>query len=158
VNILIAEDDRPSSRLLEQILQKAGHDVVLAEDGAQAWQILQRDDAPRLALLDWQMPGLDGVTVCRQVRALSQTLPTYLIMVTGKDRLQDVTDAFHAGADDYVVKPYFEEELLLRLHVGIRALRLQEVLASRIRQLEDVLKRMRGAYDEAEAIRRMPIL
>jgi len=128
MKILIAEDDRISRRLLEASLIKQGYEVVIATNGLDAWEILRGLDAPRLAILDWMMPGMDGVQICRQVRARVQEQYTYIILLTAKNRKQDLIEGFDAGADDYITKPFDGQELKARLHSAERILDLQERL------------------------------
>lgn len=125
MRILIAEDDPVSRRLLQATLTKLGHEVVVAGDGKEAWQILKSEDTPRLAILDWMMPGMDGVQVCQEVRKGQQEPYIYIILLTAKDQKQDILKGFNAGADDYVVKPFDMQELGVRLNAGIRILDLQ---------------------------------
>src|SRR4051812_26861916 len=128
MKILIADDDPVSLLLLESTLADWGYDVAAARDGHEAWEVLRRDDAPALAILDWMMPGLDGVEVCRKVRRLDKAAYTYLIMLTGKAETRDVVQGMEAGADDYVGKPFVEQELRVRLRAGRRIVELQEAL------------------------------
>ncbi len=131
-NILVAEDDAVFRLLLETWLQQWGYRVTTAEDGAAAWRELQSDHSPRLVLLDWMMPGLDGIEICRRVRGLQRELYSYIIVATAKTSKQDVINALDAGADDYVTKPVDHNELRARLQVGRRILQLQdELLRSR---------------------------
>lgn len=141
--ILIAEDDPTSRTLLKAVLQKGGHEVVAASDGAEAWRILQQPDAPRLALLDWMMPGLDGVTVVRKVRAVPTDRPPYLIMLTTRSERSDIIEGLDAGADDYLVKPWDPGELRARIGVGCRLLNLQDRLAEKIGELQEALDQVR---------------
>lgn len=136
MKILIAEDDPVSSRVLETMLTKWGHEVVVASDGAQAWAALQKEDAPSLAILDWMMPGMDGTEVCRRVRETAQTAPSYIILLTSKRRREDSVAGLQTGADDYLTKPFDRDELRARVEVGARVLGLQHSLAERVRQLE----------------------
>jgi sigma-B regulation protein RsbU (phosphoserine phosphatase) len=136
VNILIADDDAIPRRLLQATLMKAGHSVICARDGAEAWQMLQSADAPRLAILDWLMPGLDGVEVCRRVRQRQNAPYTYLILLTSKDRKEDSIAGLEAGADDYLTKPFDPQELHVRLRTGQRILDLQTALLTSLEQLE----------------------
>ena len=132
MQVLIAEDDPVSRRLLEVHLKKWGYQVVAASDGDQAWRILQQADAPRLAVLDWVMPGLSGPEVCRQVRASAQEPYTYILLLTAKTQKQDLIEGMEAGADDYVTKPFDAPELNVRLRAGRRILDLQaELVAAR---------------------------
>jgi two-component system, cell cycle response regulator len=128
MKILIADDDPVSLLLLESTLTDWGDEVVTARNGTEAWEVLRRADAPRLAILDWIMPGLDGVEICRKVRAESESPHVYLIMLTGKTGPHDVVQGIEAGADDCVSKPFDERQLRLRLRAGRRIVELQEAL------------------------------
>jgi two-component system cell cycle response regulator len=128
VRILIADDEDGTRLKLETVLGKLGYEVVVARDGNEAWELLQRDDAPALALLDWLMPGLDGVEVCRRVRRSGKLPYVYIVMLTVKGQKQDLVAGMDAGADDYLSKPFDVEELRVRLHAGERILALQEEL------------------------------
>ena len=139
MKILIAEDDPVSRAVLTQTLKKWGHDVVVTCDGVGAWQILQGDDAPRLAILDWMMPGLDGPDICRKARDLLRPEPTYIILLTAKQQKEDVVTGLESGADDYVGKPFDRQELRSRIRVGERMLALQQKLADRVHKLEAAL-------------------
>lgn len=135
MKILIADDDSIPRRLLQAALVKAGHEVVSTCDGAEAWQVLQRVDAPRLVILDWLMPGMDGVEVCRRVRQRDTAPYTYLILLTAKDRKEDLITGLEAGADDYLTKPFDPQELQVRLRTGQRILDLQTALLTSLDQL-----------------------
>ena len=139
MEILIAEDDQLSSRLLETRLRSWDFDVVVTHDGDQAWNVLQQSDAPQLAILDWMMPGLDGVEVCRKVRNREGGPFMYILLLTAKMRKEDVTEGLEAGADDYVVKPFDAGELRARVNVGIRIIDLQNKLTEHVQKLEDAL-------------------
>jgi phosphoserine phosphatase RsbU/P len=141
VRILIAEDDTIPRRLLQATLTKAGHEVVSACDGAEAWRILQRADAPRLAIVDWLMPNMDGVEVCRRVRQQQASPYTYLILLTAKDRKEDLIAGLEAGADDYLIKPFDPQELQVRLRTGQRILDLQTALLASLDQLAQAHQR-----------------
>lgn len=136
MKILIADDEPISCMMLDDILTGAGYDVIVTSDGDETWRALQADDAPRLVLLDWMMPGMSGIEICRKLRESHAQLPTYVILITGKGRKEDVADGLDAGADDYVVKPFDAKELLARIKVGERNIVLQETLAHRMRQLQ----------------------
>lgn len=126
--ILIAEDDRTSRAMLKAILQKWGFDLMTADNGAKAWEILQCADAPRLLLIDWNMPEMDGVDVIRRVRAMETVELPYIIMLTSKAEKSSIVVGLDAGANDYIIKPYDPEELRARLRVGQRMLELQTAL------------------------------
>jgi two-component system, cell cycle response regulator len=135
VKVLIADDDRTSRTLLAAMVAKWGYAPLVAEDGGEAWQALQRPDHPRLVLLDWNMPVLDGLEVCRRLRALASPDPPYVILLTGRTEKGDIVHGLDAGANDYVAKPYSHEELQARLQVGRRTLALQAHLLAVQEQL-----------------------
>lgn len=139
MRVLMAEDDAVSAKLLETVLTKWGYQTVVARDGEQALQALQAPDAPQLAVLDWMMPGIDGVEVCRRVRALDRAPRTYIIMLTAMERKEDLVTALDAGADDYLIKPFHHQELRARIQVGVRILDLQVELSARVSELEEAL-------------------
>jgi DNA-binding response OmpR family regulator len=143
MKILIAEDDPVSRRILEAALEKDGHDIQSVVDGARAWEALERLDAPRLAILDWMMPGVDGTEICRRLRAAPPSRPTYVILLTARGRKEDVLAGLEAGADDYVTKPFDHDELRARVRVGARVVELQLALAGRVTELEEALARVR---------------
>lgn len=141
MRILIADDDPIPRRLLESILQKWGYEVVVARDGQEAWDMLQQPDAPKLAILDWLMPGIDGVEVCRLVRQRPDAAYVYVILLTAKDQKEDVIAGMDAGADDYLIKPFDFYKLQVRLRAGRRILDLQGELLKSVEELERVRKR-----------------
>jgi DNA-binding response OmpR family regulator len=141
--VLIAEDDRITRCMLEGALAGWGYQPVGAADGLHALQILQEDDAPKMAVLDWAMPGLDGPEVCRRVRSKPSAEPTYLVLLTGRDAKADVVAGLGAGANDYLVKPFDREELRARLQVGRQVVELQRSLAARVRELEEALAQVK---------------
>jgi sigma-B regulation protein RsbU (phosphoserine phosphatase) len=147
MKVLIAEDDVTSRMMLKAILTKWGYEVVETSDGDEAWQVLQREDAPRLAILDWVMPGISGDELCRKVRELSPLRPIYIILLTVRRDMADVIAGLEAGANDYVRKPFDREELRARVRVGERVVRLEATLFKRIRELQDAMahiKRLQG--------------
>jgi two-component system, cell cycle response regulator len=128
VRILAAEDDAVTRRLLQAHLTGWGHEVVMCADGAEAWRILKGDDPPPLVILDWMMPEMDGVTVCREIRKAEKQAYVYIILLTAKTRKEDVIEGLEAGADDYIVKPFDIHELRVRVRAGCRIITLQEDL------------------------------
>jgi len=128
MKILIAEDDFTSRGILTAILKKWGFDPVVTENGEAAWAALQGPDAPRLALLDWSMPGMDGLEVCRRLRESGSRNPPYVILLTARGEKGDIVQGLEAGANDYVAKPYDNEELRARIRVGQRLLEMQSHL------------------------------
>ncbi len=142
MRVLIAEDDPVSRHMLEAFLTKWGYEVVVAGNGQEAWQVLQQDDAPKLAILDWMMPGMEGVQVCRRLRERADYPYVYVLMLTSRDRKQDLVEGIEAGADDYLIKPFDAHELRAHLHAGKRILDLQQELIS----ARDAL-RVQAAHD-----------
>jgi two-component system, cell cycle response regulator len=144
VRVLVAEDDPITRRLLEVHLTRWEHEVTVCTDGNEAWRVLTREDSPRLAILDWMMPGMDGVTICRKLRFLEKPQYIYVILLTAKTEKEDVIEGLEAGADDYIAKPFHAHELRVRVRVGSRIIRLQDDLvaaleASQFRASHDAL-------------------
>ena len=128
MKILVADDDPVSRRLMQGVLQKVGYDVVLAHDGLSACRLLLEQDSPRLALIDWMMPGLDGPGVCREIRRSRHEAYIYIALLTSKQGNADVVAGLEAGADDYLTKPCHPAELKARLMTGKRILRYEDKL------------------------------
>src|SRR5579863_10394339 len=128
MKILVADDDAVSRKLLEKTLARAGYDVIAVAEGRQAVRVLSQPDAPRLALLDWMMPELDGPGVCRAVRKDSEHSYVYMILLTSRESKEDVVAGLQSGADDYLVKPFHIDELKARLRTGERILNLEDRL------------------------------
>ncbi|MFL6210578.1 MAG: response regulator transcription factor [Pyrinomonadaceae bacterium] len=143
MRILIAEDEPVSRRVLAATLNKWGHEVVATADGAEAWAMLQRADAPLLAILDVMMPGVGGIEVCRRVRAMPRAISPYLILLTAKSGKENVVVGLEAGANDYVAKPFDPDELRARVNVGMQMLELQRSLAERVRELEEAFSQVK---------------
>ena len=143
MRILIAEDDLTSRTMLAAMLRKSGHDVVETANGSEAWDALQEPDAPRLAILDWMMPEMDGLEVVRRVRAIQSSQPPYVIMLTAKDERADIVAGLDAGADDYLAKPFDVGELRARVEVGRRMVEMRERLAAQIQELRDSLEHIK---------------
>ena len=128
MKVLVADDDKVNLRIVQTFLTKWGCEVVVAKDGTEAWTLLQQEGAPMMAILDWMMPGMDGLQICREVRRIPGERYTYLILLTAKFQKQDILDGFEAGADDYLTKPLDSNELRARLRAGLRILELYEQL------------------------------
>ena len=139
MRILIADDDAVVRRLVADVLANAGHDIIQTADGEDAWDVLDRDDAPRLAVIDWMMPRLDGPDLCRRLRAIEGARTTYIILLTGLQKPAEIVAGLRAGADDYIIKPFHHEELIARVTVGERVVSLQSSLSDRISELEQAL-------------------
>jgi len=143
MRILIAEDDAVSRRLLERKLVMWGYQVLTCQNGIEAWQWLQREDSPSLAILNWMMPGMDGVQICRQVRQAKRRNYVYIILLTARDQKEDIVEGIEAGADDYVTKPFNPHELNVRVRAGRRILDMQAELLQR--------EKLRGVVEMAGA-------
>jgi DNA-binding response OmpR family regulator len=143
MRILIAEDDATSRLVLASILSGEGYDVTSAADGGAAWQLLQQPDAPSLAIVDLMMPGMDGLELVRRVRALPNSVPPYLIIVSTKDDKNDVVAGLGAGANDYLTKPYDPGELRARIEVGRQLIETRVALNEKVEELELALKEVR---------------
>lgn len=129
MKILVAEDDPVSRLLMQRTLEKFGYEVVLAEDGRAAVEILSQHDGPRLAIIDWMMPKLDGLGLCREVRnAQREGAYVYILLLTSRQDAEDIVAGLEAGADDYITKPFHPAVLRARLHTGRRILSLEETL------------------------------
>jgi two-component system, cell cycle response regulator len=128
MRILIADDDRISRRLLEKTLEREGYEVIAVDNGRLALQQLSLPDGPRLALLDWVMPELDGPAVCREVRQKTEQPYVHMVLLTSKESKQDMVEGLGSGADDYLVKPFDVAELKARLRTGLRILQLEDRL------------------------------
>jgi PleD family two-component response regulator len=136
--VLIADDDSANLMILKSLISKWGYEVITAKDGTLAMQILLSDDHPRLVILDWLMPGLDGIEVCKRVRKTPRIEPIYIIFLTSLSRDEDIIEGMKAGADDYITKPCRHVELQWRLKTGAKILDLRKKLAYRSQQLENV--------------------
>jgi DNA-binding response OmpR family regulator len=143
MKILIAEDNDVIRAILEAALASWGHEAMVCTDGTQAWRALQGESAPRLAILDWMMPGMDGTEICRKLRQVPGTEAIYIILLTGRDQREDIVAGLDAGANDYVTKPFDHDELRARLTVGVRMVELQKLLADRVRDLEEAMARVK---------------
>jgi phosphoserine phosphatase RsbU/P len=147
MQILIADDDAISRRLAIHALTGCGAEVAVAEDGHAAWAQIQGRTESMVLILDREMPGIDGMDLCRRVRLLPSFPPLYILMVTGASEPIDITAGLDAGADDYVIKPFNAAELKARAEVGMRIVALQEGMARRLAELEQALanvKQLRG--------------
>jgi DNA-binding response OmpR family regulator len=139
MRILIAEDDASSRLALSAVLKRLGYEVVAVGDGEAAWAALQVADAPKIAVLDWEMPGLTGVEVCQRARAAAGNGNKYLILLTSRAEKREIVEGLEAGANDYITKPFDEGELMARVRVGERIIDLEQQLRNRVTELEEAL-------------------
>jgi DNA-binding response OmpR family regulator len=143
VRVLVADDDPVTAAALAGSLKRWNFDVTIARDGEEAWNVISSDQPPSLAIVDWMMPCLDGVELCRRIRETPAHAHMYLVLLTARDSRADVIAGLEAGADDYLVKPFFLDELRARVNAGVRILSLQTKLAEQITMLEATLQNVR---------------
>ena len=146
MKVLIAEDDRVSWMLLEKQLKGWGYEVVSAENGQKALEIYRRSEIP-LVVTDWMMPQMDGIELIRRIRTDPKPFYTYIILLTSKTTKDDLVLGMNAGADDFIVKPFDKDELLVRVKAGERIIKLETELAGKIGELQhslDHIKTLQG--------------
>ena len=136
MHAVVADDDRIATAILQRSLERWGVDVTVVHDGEAAWQTLRGGAAPDLAIIDWMMPGIDGIELCRRIRADPALASLYVLLLTGRGTRIDLIAGLDAGADDYMVKPIDAEELRARVHVGTRVVTLQRRLTERVSELQ----------------------
>ncbi|MBI4826169.1 MAG: diguanylate cyclase [Nitrospirae bacterium] len=141
MKILVVEDDPISRKLLEKTVKSWGHEVIAAENGMIAWEIFLKEEI-KFIIADWMMPEMDGVTLCKNIRALNKTGYIYFILLTGKDKKEDIVEGLEAGADDYVAKPFDVAELKVRVRAGERILNLEKELTQKNNELGNLNKRL----------------
>jgi phosphoserine phosphatase RsbU/P len=144
---LIADDDPVTSAVLAAALRRLNLEVITADDGVTAWAAVCAERAPELAIVDWMMPGIDGLELCRRIRQTPDRAHMYIILLTARDSRADIVAGLEAGADDYLVKPFDVEELRARVRAGVRILTLQNELSERIEVLREALasvKQLKG--------------
>jgi DNA-binding response OmpR family regulator len=142
MKILVAEDDAVTRKLLGVTLERLGWDVITAEDGKAAWRVFEtagNANGPDLAVLDWMMPGMEGVEICRRLRATPGFELVYVILLTSRGEINDIAEGLAAGANDYIAKPFDPVELEARVRVGERMVKLQRSLAARVSELEEAV-------------------
>jgi sigma-B regulation protein RsbU (phosphoserine phosphatase) len=136
---LVADDDPVARVILARALPEWAVEPIVVADGVAAWEVITSGNAPSLAIMDWEMPGLDGPELCRRIRGNPATASMYVILLTSRDAAEDVVAGLDAGADDYLVKPFRAAELRARINAGVRVLTLQERLAERVVELQQAL-------------------
>jgi CheY-like chemotaxis protein len=141
--VLVAEDHQPTREALRTLLELKGFQVTAVGDGSDAIECLSDPDGPAIGIINWMMPGASGVEVCRAVRAAVPARYVYLIMVTARDREEDVAEALAVGADDFIRKPCGPTELVARVRCGRRTIELKQSLAGRVAELEGLVERIR---------------
>ena len=154
MKILIAEDNEVTRQLLERKLTKWGYQVISTKDGTEAWDLMKTPGSPNLLILDWMMPRMDGVELCRKIHQLDGNVPKYIIFLTSKRDKEGVVCALEAGANDYITKPFNHNELRARVNVGHRIVKLESALADKVNKLEQEItnrKQMEEALQKSEA-------
>jgi sigma-B regulation protein RsbU (phosphoserine phosphatase) len=140
---LVADDEPVGAAILARSLERWGLEVVVAQDGEEAWRLIDQDGGVTMAILDWMMPGASGPDLCRRIRQNERHARMHVILLTARDSRADVVAGLEAGADDYLIKPFDPEELRARVNVGIRVLTLQDRLADRVAELQAALSRVK---------------
>jgi sigma-B regulation protein RsbU (phosphoserine phosphatase) len=146
LRILLAEDDPVSRRVVTTQLARFGHEVIPAEDGEEALRLIEQPDSPSLVILDWMMPGLDGIELCRRIRARAPQPYVYILLLTAKSAKEDIVTALDAGADDFLSKPAAADELRARIQAGVRIVALHTALTHRVTELERLLSQVKELH------------
>lgn len=136
IKVLIADDDPPTRMLLRSAIAQWGYEVIEASDGEEAWEILQKADAPRLLIVDWLMPKLDGISLCQRIKERSLSHP-YIILLTQVTGTTNIVKGLEAGADEFLSKPFNMAELRSRLSVGARIKKFEKLLDERSKELQN---------------------
>ena len=139
MKILIAEDEYTTRLMVQVSLEKWGYKVESAVDGKEAWSLMKKHEPPDIAILDWEMPEMDGIEVCLRIKELERKNPVYVILLTGRDSQNDILHGFDAGADDYITKPFNDDELRSRVRVAERVVRIQSTLSESLEELKMAL-------------------
>jgi diguanylate cyclase (GGDEF)-like protein len=143
MKILIAEDENISRRRLEKLLEEMDYEVISCKDGLEAWEVIQSEDAPNLIIIDWMMPGIDGLEICRRVRKLAREPYTYILLLSSKSKQEDIIRGIEAGANEYIIKPFNQQELMARMRSGKHIIELNEKLLCALNVLHK-----QAIYDE----------
>ena len=143
MKILLAEDNEVTRKVLETHLAKWGYEVLAVGDGTRAWECLQKADAPHLLILDWMMPGMSGIEICRRIRLTESGHLKHIILLTARSEKQDIVEGFEAGANDYIRKNFDPDELKARVRVGARVVELQQALSKRVTELEAAMSHIK---------------
>lgn len=147
LDVLAVDDEPDTVRMLEVLLKRWDYRVSTATNGKQAWAKLEQPDAPRLVVLDWMLPDMDGIEICRRLRGREQRHYTYVILLTARDAKADMSEGFRAGADDFITKPFDHAELRMRVRAGERIIRLESDLAAKVQQLEETVSHVARLHD-----------
>ena len=143
MKILVADDDSTSRLMLRGILGKWEQEIVAVADGQAAWEVLKVQETPLIAILDWEMPAIDGVELCRRVKTRLNPWPIYVILLTGRQSKDDIVRGLDSGADDYITKPFDNNELRARINVAKRLVNSQLTLSHKVDELAAALKHVK---------------
>ena len=142
--VLVADDDNITRRLVEMVMLKNGYDIVSCQNGTEAWEHISSHQGPKLAILDWIMPGIQGIEICKMIREQKFKINPYLIILTASmNEKKDVLETFRIGANDYIEKPFDSNELIARVKLGEKLINLQIELSERIRALEEAYQHIK---------------
>lgn len=150
MQVLIADDEATSLVIIQGLLKKEDCEAIAVDNGEDALKVLRSKDAPKLAILDWMMPNMDGIDVCKKIHELKLDKPPYIIMLTSKDGKADMAEALDSGADDYMIKPCDPIEFRARLHVGLRSIELREKIENQNRDLQKLIEEKQFLLSELE--------
>jgi DNA-binding response OmpR family regulator len=148
MKILIADDDRAYRCMLEAILKKDGYEVIATANGQEAWQAMQGENPPSLAIIDWIMPEMNGLEFCRKVRESAALSSTYIILLSVKRQKEDLVTGLESGADEFIRKPFDRGELLARLRAAERIINLQSSLATAVKELKQELSQKKTPQED----------
>ena len=151
MKILIAEDEYTTRLMVQVCLENWGYTVESVEDGDAAWQVVSQENPPEIAILDWEMPGITGDQLCTKIKRLERDSPIHVILLTARDSRQDISKGFDAGADDYITKPFNDDELRARIRVAERIVTIQSSLNSSLQELKAALDLV-AAFQEKIAV------
>ena len=151
MKILIAEDEYTTRLMVQVCLENWGYSIESVEDGKTAWDIINQKNPPQIAVLDWEMPGISGIDLCRKIKSLDRSSPIHVILLTARDSKNDISQGFEAGADDYITKPFNDDELGARIRVAERIVTIQSSLNSSLEELREALD-MVQSFEEPVAV------
>lgn len=147
MRILVADDDPTTLKLLEVVLGMWQYDIISVKTGDEALEVLRSDDPPHIAIIDWMMPGMKGVEVCRQIRKESQKIPAYIILLTSLTDKKNIIEGLIAGADDFISKPFNRQELQARIKCGERSVKIHTTFVDRIEELEEDVAKYKKTHE-----------
>ncbi len=151
MNILIADDNLPSRVLLAKLLTKLGYEVIMASDGNEAWEIIQKSNI-NFVITDWIMPEMDGPELCKKIRSTELGHYIYIVILTSKEEKSEMIEGLEAGADDFIVKPYDKDELFVKIRIGERILRLEKSKEEQNRKLTEAYTTIKKDLEAAAKI------